>query len=104
VDGALTVFKAVGDDLKSPHGTVYAVGTSPVAPDWNSRDCCGEGLHFSATPREAKRYYGSATRFLACRIQVDQSVVIGQGERGQDKIKSQGCEVLYEVDIKGVAL
>jgi hypothetical protein len=31
-------------------------------------------------------------------------VVIGQGERGQDKIKSQGCKVLYEVDIKGGAL
>ncbi|GAA5514795.1 hypothetical protein Dcar01_03556 [Deinococcus carri] len=103
-DGELTVFKAVGDDLKSPHGAVYSIGTEVEAADWNREDCCGYGLHFSATPREAMRYFSRATRFLACRIHTDETVVIDQGERGQDKVKARRCVVLHEVDIDGEPL
>src|SRR5574341_50999 len=51
VNGVATVFKAVGDDYRSPRGADYTPGTTPVAPDWDGGIAeCGGGLHFSPTP------------------------------------------------------
>ncbi|MGO4984651.1 DUF7666 domain-containing protein [Collinsella sp. Sow4_E3] len=69
-DGIATVYKAVGDDWCSPHGTSYAPGSTPEAPDWEDSNNCGGGLHFSPTPVEATAYHPEATRWLAVGVSV----------------------------------
>ncbi|MGO5251653.1 DUF7666 domain-containing protein [Atopobiaceae bacterium LCP21S3_F11] len=70
-DGIATVYKAVGDDWCSPHGTSYAPGSTPEAPDWEDSNNCGGGLHFSSTPVEATAYHPEASRWLAVGVAVE---------------------------------
>jgi hypothetical protein len=69
-DGIATVYKAVGDNWISPHGTSYAPGTLPEAADWRDDNDCGGGLHFSLSPVEATAYHREATRWLAVGVSV----------------------------------
>ncbi|MGO5253363.1 DUF7666 domain-containing protein [Collinsella bouchesdurhonensis] len=69
-DGVATVYKAVGDNWISPHGTSYAPGTLPEAADWRDDNDCGGGLHFSPSPAEATAYHREATRWLAVGVSV----------------------------------
>jgi hypothetical protein len=91
------VYKAVNADLVSNHGMKYPLGETVTAPDWKPTRDCGNGLHFSATPRLARSYHGhdSAGRFLACEVAVESMIALG------DKIKAPACVVLHEVDIAG---
>lgn len=99
-DGSAVVYKAVDEDFRSSHGGKYQPGASPEAPDWRPDHDCGGGLHFSATPRMAQRYYTAATRYLACRVPRSETVVVGSSTSA-DKIKSRACWVLYEVTLDG---
>ena len=92
-DGHLVVFKAVDKDLVSGHKMPYPIGGTVEAADWQATSDCGHGLHFSPHPLIAATYlYEDSKRFLACRVEVGQAVVI-DGE----KIKARSCVVLYEV-------
>ena len=72
-NGVATVYKAVGDDFKSPHGTDYSPGTSPEAADWDGgKEECGGGLHFSPTPRMAREYNSSAVKYLGCPVKLSE--------------------------------
>jgi hypothetical protein len=94
--GKVTVYKAVGEDLKSGHGMAYPVGATVTAPDWKDNRACGQGLHFGPNPWLAATYLVTeAKRFLAC--QVDAAAMIPLG----NKIKAESCVVLHEVDIDG---
>jgi hypothetical protein len=98
-NGTTVVYKAVDDHLRSGRGLAYPVGETVEALDWQPTDACGNGLHFGPSPRHAKVYHDSATRFLACRIRLDEARGITDG--GTAKIKARSCVVLHEVDIKG---
>jgi len=101
-NGRITVYKAVGDDLRADNHAPgareafqYPIGETVTAPDWQPIARCGNGLHFGPDPRVSQGYYRDATRFLACSVLVRGMQVIG------DKIKVQSAKVLYEVGIDG---
>lgn len=93
--GTVIMFKAVHDDLVSDHGARYSIGATVAADDYAPTRQCGEGLHFSPTPRMARSYSGSATRFLACAVDRRTMIVL------DDKVKARSCRVLHEVDEGG---
>jgi hypothetical protein len=92
--GSFLVFKLVGDDLKSNHGTLYPLGGSVKCDDWSSEPKCGNGLHFSPHPAMTHRY-AQGTRYLACEVKKKDVVLLG------DKLKTPSCKVLWEVDRDG---
>jgi hypothetical protein len=93
--GKVTVYKAVSADLVSGYGMAYPVGETVTAPDFDPVRACGQGLHFGPTPRHAGRYHSGKARYLACEIDADGLVPLG------DKIKAPSCRVLHEVDSRG---
>jgi hypothetical protein len=96
-DGETVVlFKAVRDDWRSAHGTSYASGAAPVADDWEPSRSCGGGLHLVARPWEGCRYDSEASRFVACRVRLDEVVVIDV-----EKVKVPRVLECFEVDIDG---
>ena len=100
-DGTALVYKAVTDDLRSGMGLAYPVGETVTASRWAPTDACGQGLHFGPTPGHALAYHWEATRFLACRIRLDEAVGITGDPGDAPKIKARACDVLYEVDLHG---
>ena len=104
-DGHAVVYKAVSPELEAGQShrlTAYPIGETVAAPDWDPRKACGNGLHFSPTPRQALRYYqgpdSTKARYLACRVVLDTLVPL------DDKCKAPSCEVLHEVTIDGEAV
>jgi hypothetical protein len=95
-DGVATVYKAVGDDWKSDYGASYEPGSEPEAPDWDTRETCGRGLHFCAHPQLSLIYKRDATRFVKCGVRLDEMVCLG------DKVKVKRVVVAcVEVDRYG---
>ena len=97
-DGLATVYKAVDDRYFSEHGTRYAPGSTPTAPDWQPTKLCGQGLHFSPTPRQAQAYnHATATvaKYVACGIAVADLIPLGS-----DKCKApRVIRACVEVDL-----
>ena len=101
-DGIATVYKAVDDRWTTDRGTDYSPGTAPEAPDWRDDRECGQGLHFSPTPWEARAYHPEATRYVAVGIAVaDLRPILG----GTPKCKAPRVVVACrEVTIDGEAV
>ena len=105
-DGVAVVYKATSPELMAGQRntpTHYAIGSTVVAGDWDPAPWCGNGLHFSPHPRlAAANYQGheprDQVRYLACEIDITDAVPLG------DKIKSESCRVLHEVDINGAPI
>ena len=105
-DGVAVVYKATSPELMAGQRntpTHYAIGSTVVAGDWDPGPWCGNGLHFSPHPRLAAEYYHGheprdQVRYLACEIDITDAVPLG------DKIKSESCRVLHEVDINGAPI
>ena len=96
-DGALTAYKAVGDDWQTDRkGWVYAPGATVTADDWDAKPECGGGLHLCLTPRKSRGYYSMATRYVECLIDVTEAVVVDR-----DKVKARSVRVVREVTIDG---
>ena len=96
-DGALTAYKAVGDDWQTDRkGWVYAPGATVTADDWDAKPECGGGLHLCLTPRKSRVYYSRATRYVECLIDVTEAVVVDR-----DKVKARSVRVVREVTIDG---
>jgi hypothetical protein len=102
-DGYAVVYKAVNDNLESGRGLAYPLGKKVTvgAKGWKADGDCGNGLHFGPTPRHARAYFETATRFLACRVPVEHASGIPGSTA---KIKARECVVLHEVDIDGKPL
>ena len=102
-DGLATVYKAVDDRYFSEHGTCYKHGATPNAPDWQPTKFCGQGLHFSPTPRQAQAYNhatATAAKYMACGIAVADLIPLGS-----DKCKApRVVRACVEVDIDGQPL
>ena len=97
--GFAVLYKGVNAEFISDHGTSYAPGSKPAAPDWNDRNECGGGLHFSPSPH-LTRVYCDPARFVAVKVKVSELVPIGT-EGSSDKVKAPRCAVLYECDEDG---
>jgi hypothetical protein len=96
-DGALTAYKAVGDDWQTDRkGWVYAPGATVTADDWDAKPECGGGLHLCLTPRKSRGYYSAATRYVECLIDMSEAVVVDR-----DKVKARSVRVVREVTIDG---
>jgi hypothetical protein len=94
------LYKAVRADGWSDNGQangvgLYLPGRTVTAPDYRPTEVCGNGLHFCATVGEALRYDRSATRFMACAVDVASMIALG------DKVKARSCTVLREVGRDG---
>jgi len=102
VDGVATLYKAVDDEYRSGRGFAYRPGTVPVAPDWDEGKAeCGGGLHFCATPRLAKAFCTTATRYVACPVKLTDMAVV-KTPQYPSKVKAKGCcSPTWEVDIDG---
>jgi hypothetical protein len=98
-NGEVRLFKAVRDDLRSANGGYYPIGGVTVAEDYSPDPHCGNGLHFSPTVAITRRYDQSATRFLACAVDVATLTAITDGYDA--KAKARSCRVMYEVDEDG---
>jgi hypothetical protein len=96
--GRVVVFKAVDDKWSTDRGFVYKPGAKLEAPDWNARNECGGGLHFSPSPSHALAYHNGATKYVAVSVAVDDLVPITGGTA---KCKARACKVLHEVDLDG---
>lgn len=96
-DGKAILFKAVYDNWQTERGPqwTYAPGNVVTADDYHTRLVCGGGLHLSPSPSEACRYLTSASRYVACEVDVDTIVPL------EDKCKVREARVLYEVTITG---
>jgi hypothetical protein len=96
------VFKGVGDNWKSRHGTSYKPWSTPVANDWDGKDRCGGGLHFSPHAAMTLSYDPAATKFLRCPVKISEMVVvtdISPAEKVKAKrVVAPGCQ---EVTIDG---
>jgi hypothetical protein len=101
-NGVVTLYKAVNDNYCSERGFSYAIGSTPEAPDWDgpAREC-GGGLHFCSTPSASKGFYPKATRFMECKVALEDLVVHEKAEYPM-KIKGRRvCAPIVEVDIDG---
>jgi hypothetical protein len=97
--GIATVYKAVDDNWTTMRGTDYSPGSKPSAPDWRDDNECGRGLHFGPTPRHAKDYHRSATRFVAVGVRVsDLRPIPGDTAKCKAPAVVRAC---VEVDIDG---
>ena len=97
----VTLYKAVGADFRSEHGTDYSPGLIPVAEDWDGgvREC-GGGLHFCPRPFMSLRFAPNATRFVACPVSLSDIAVHPDGDT--TKCKARGCCFsTWECDIDG---
>jgi hypothetical protein len=103
-EGVAILYKAVGPDFRSRHGTSYEPGRRPAAPDWDPEGGkCGGGLHFSPRPYLALEFTRKAGRFVACPVRLDE--IAGWGGPYQSKVRAKGvCAPVYEVDENGQPL
>lgn len=68
----------------------YVSGKRIVDPNYRRHNSCGQGLHFSQTKNYASGYVSATQKeFLRCWVDIDTMCRIGQ-----DKIKSQACNVI----------
>ncbi len=107
--GVATLYKVVGEDLKSGAGLAYEPGSTPTAPDWDGgRKECGGGLHFSPRPFQALRFASDIVepyRYIACPVRLDDMRAPRATDAYPDKIKAKGCAgPVYECDIDGEPL
>lgn len=100
--GIVTLYKALNDDFKSPHGVSYAPGATPEAKDWDGgREECGAGLHFSPHPRMARDFHMGAKRYAACPVRL-KDIVVHKDAAYPEKVKaSRVAAACYEVTIDG---
>ena len=95
-EGIAHLYKAVDDQWTTEYGTVYAPGTTPEAPDWNTAPQCGGGLHLCASPSGSRSFKPDAARFVRCGVRLDEMVCL------DDKVKVKRVVVpCVEVDIHG---
>jgi hypothetical protein len=96
------LFKALNDDYSSPYGMSYKPGTIPIAVDWDGgKKECGEGLHFSPSPRHAIGFHNEAKRYCACPVNLKDIAVHPDGDY-PEKVKAKGCcAPVWECDIDG---
>jgi hypothetical protein len=101
-DDCAILYKAVDENFLSPHGFLYAPGTTPACNDWDGiKRECGGGLHFSPSPSGAKNYNPSAKKFVACPVELTQ-IVVHQNAQYPDKVKApRVAKPIYEVDMWG---
>ena len=101
-EGIATLFKAVGDDYRSPHGVVYLPDTTPSAPDWDGgKEECGGGLHFSPSPAAARAFNPKAKRYVACPVRLSE-IAVHPNANYPEKVKAKEvCAPVWECDIYG---
>lgn len=96
------VYKAVDDELCSGRGFAYPIGETVVCPDWRAEAACGNGLHLSPSPTQARDYFRAATRFLRCAVPTDELAIIdGEYTEMTPKLKARTVRVICEVDVHG---
>ncbi len=101
VDGIATVFKALSDDYRSPHGLLYLPGSAPEAPDWDGGKAeCGGGLHFAPSPLAALEFHAEARRFVRCDVALD-DIVVHPNAAWPQKIKARRVINVVEVNRYG---
>ena len=97
--GIATVYKAVDKAWTTDRGTNYFPGTKPSCDDFCDTNACGNGLHFSPTPRHAKSYFETATKFVAVGVRVAELRPI-TGSTAKCKVP-RVVRACVEVDIDG---
>ena len=96
-DGMAHLYKAVGEDGRSPRGGLYIVGdTTDDTEHWLDNRKCGRGLHASPTPKMAREYFKEAVRFFEVTCPVEDLRPIDNM-----KCKAPRLHVVREVDIDG---
>lgn len=95
-DGKIRVFKAVNDTLESAQHFAYPIGEHVADTKWHDDHDCGNGLHFSPSPAQARDHFRAATRFLACDVLLSEVRCIDA-----TKLKAPQAWVISEVDIHG---
>ena len=102
IDGVAMLYKGLDVNFKSPYGTSYQPGETPIAHDWDGgKEECGGGLHFSPRPFMTLEFNPSATKFCACPVALTDIVVHPHGSSPQ-KVKARGCCVpVMECDVDG---
>ena len=103
--GVVILYKAVGQDFRSPHGFDYTPGTIPVASDWDSGEReCGGGLHFSPRPFMAFEFYDKPDkpRYVGCPVRITHIRKPKADDSYPQKVKAKGCcGPVFECDIDG---
>jgi hypothetical protein len=100
--GTATLFKALNVDFTSPHGLLYAPGSTVEAPDWDGgKQECGGGLHFSPAPAMAREFHTGAIKYVACPVRLTDMAVHPYGEYPQKCKARRICKPIYEVDVDG---
>ena len=97
--GIATVYKAVNDQWTTSRGVDYSPGAKPSCTDFRDTDECGGGLHFGPTPRHARVYFDSATKFVAAGIKLSELRPI-TGDMAKCKAP-RVVSACVEVDIDG---
>lgn len=96
-EGVVTLYKGVNEHWTTDHGFDYSPGATPVAQDYSRDPICGGGLHFSPTPFHTGEYNHRISHYMACRVAVENIVVIGNKIK-TDRVLEPGC---VEVDVFG---
>jgi len=96
-----TLYKAVNDKWTTGRGTDYSPGSKPKCADWRYDGKCGGGLHFGPTPRHAKAYHSSATKFVAVGVRVSELCPIHDPSSTAKAKAPRVVRPCVEVDIDG---
>lgn len=100
------VYKCVDHNYMSNFRTSYLPGSIPSCDDFKPQKFCGNGLHFSLTPKHASYHVSSNInkRFMCCPVYAHEICVIGDYSSAFPyyKIKVPRCAApIWEVDIQG---
>jgi len=97
------IFKGLNEKFQSEHRSfLYQPGESQTDPNWDPdpRIECGNGLHFSPTPRHTLEFAPSAKKFVGCLVPLASILVHPDGEYPQ-KVRAPATVGCWECDIDG---
>jgi hypothetical protein len=96
-DGTVTLVKAVQDDFMSGYGGLYEPDSIVIDDSFIPNGMCGGGLHFSPTPREARRWAARQTpfRYMQVKVPVLDLNIVDNGYHS--KVKAPHCWVVREL-------
>lgn len=77
----------------------YTIGAVLTDASFKRDSACGAGLHLSTSPRAAKKYFRTATRYLECEVSVKDINVLANYTYDGPKCKVPTLKVVREVKL-----
>lgn len=98
LDAALAAYRDAEIEIS---GDAELLAMISVGSPWFRLKECGGGLHFSPSPKHARTFNQTASRYIACPVALAEIAVHPDGDM-PEKVKARGCcGPVWEVDEDG---